>query len=107
MFAVREISLSDLTQQFRDSSLRRNHFDKQTSFPLQVALLHIDSECSANKKNPRRSGEGSFLKRLCGLAALQSLDELWQHLVHVSNNSQVCNTKDWCFLVLVDGDDVL
>ena len=41
------------------------------------------------------------------LAALQSLDELWQHLVYVANNSQVCNTKDWRFLVLVDGDDVL
>ena len=41
------------------------------------------------------------------LAALQSFDELWKNLVYVSNNSKVCNTEDGCFLVFVDGDDVL
>lgn len=41
------------------------------------------------------------------LAALQSFDEFWKNLVYVSNNSKVCNTEDGCFLVFVDGDDVL
>ena len=41
------------------------------------------------------------------LAALESFDEFWKNLVYVSNNSEVCNTEDGCFLVFVDGDDVL
>ena len=76
-------------------------------FPLLLSLLHIKTECSAKKKNPRRSGEGSFLKRFCGLAALQSFDELWKNFVNVAHDAEVGNTKDWCFLVLVDRDDVL
>ena len=40
-------------------------------------------------------------------AALKGFDELGQNLVHIANNSEVSNSEDRCFLVLVDGDDVL
>ena len=40
------------------------------------------------------------------LTTLQSLNELWQYFVHVANNAEVGNAKDWCFFVFVDGDDV-
>ena len=40
-------------------------------------------------------------------ATLEGFDELGQNLVHVANDSEVSNSEDRRFLVLVDGDDVL
>ena len=42
-----------------------------------------------------------------GSAALEGFDELGQNLVHIANDSEVSNSEDRCFLVLVDSDDVL
>ena len=40
-------------------------------------------------------------------ATLEGFDELGQNLVYVANDSEVSDSEDRRFLVLVDGDDVL
>ena len=41
------------------------------------------------------------------LASFKGFNKFWQDFVHVTNDAEIGNTKNRCFFIFVDSDDVL